>query len=74
MGEVVTAEEIRQWKDLPMVAYEAAVWDSLGRKFCPQTDERVVCCFVVLLGIIFTFQVCISRGDLMRSRDLFVTR
>ncbi|EOA29804.1 hypothetical protein CARUB_v10012898mg [Capsella rubella] len=42
LGEVVTAEEIRRWKDLPMVAYEAAVWDSLGRKFCPQTDERVL--------------------------------
>ncbi|XP_010416585.1 PREDICTED: probable RNA-dependent RNA polymerase 5 isoform X1 [Camelina sativa] len=41
-GEVLTADEIRQWKDLPMVAYEAAVWDSLGRRFCPQTGRSVL--------------------------------
>ena len=43
LGQVViTAEEIRGWKDLSMVAYEAAVWDSLGNKFCSPTDRRLV--------------------------------
>ncbi|CAN7047538.1 unnamed protein product [Brassica rapa subsp. trilocularis] len=42
LGQVViTAEEIRGWKDLSMVAYEAAVWDSLGNKFCSPTDRRL---------------------------------
>ncbi|KAG2259406.1 hypothetical protein Bca52824_078700 [Brassica carinata] len=41
LGQVnITAEEIRQWKDLSMVAYEAAVWDRLGRHSCPSTDRR----------------------------------
>ena len=38
----ITAEEIRGWKDLSMVAFEAAVWDSLGNKFCSPTDRRLV--------------------------------
>ncbi|CAF2156701.1 unnamed protein product [Brassica napus] len=37
----ITAEEIRGWKDLSMVAFEAAVWDSLGNKFCSPTDRRL---------------------------------
>ncbi|KAF3485386.1 hypothetical protein F2Q69_00052085 [Brassica cretica] len=37
----ITADEIRGWKDLSMVAYEAAVWDSLGHKFCSPTDRRL---------------------------------
>ncbi|CAG7900451.1 unnamed protein product [Brassica rapa] len=42
LGQVeITAEEIRGWKDLSMVAYEAAVWDSLGNKFCSPTDRRL---------------------------------
>ncbi|KAF8118300.1 hypothetical protein N665_0005s0067 [Sinapis alba] len=42
LGQVeITADEIRQWKDLSMVAYEAAVWDRLGRRSCPSTDRRV---------------------------------
>ncbi|KAJ0254182.1 RNA-dependent RNA polymerase 4 [Hirschfeldia incana] len=41
LAQVITADEIRQWKDLPMVAYEVAVWDRLGRLYCSQTDRRV---------------------------------
>ncbi|KAL0803063.1 hypothetical protein Bca101_058239 [Brassica carinata] len=42
VGEVkITAEEIRGWKDLPMVAYEAAVWDRLGKDYCSPTDRRL---------------------------------
>ncbi|XP_018450904.1 probable RNA-dependent RNA polymerase 5 isoform X2 [Raphanus sativus] len=41
LAQVITADEIRQWKDLPMVAYEVAVWDRLGRRYCSQTDRRV---------------------------------
>ncbi|CAA7013937.1 unnamed protein product [Microthlaspi erraticum] len=40
LAEVITADEIREWKDLPMAAYEAAVWDRLGQKFCSQTDRK----------------------------------
>ncbi|KAJ0254181.1 hypothetical protein HA466_0107220 [Hirschfeldia incana] len=36
----ITAEEIRGWRDLTMVAYESAVWERLGKKFCPPTDRR----------------------------------
>nr|VDD35013.1 unnamed protein product [Brassica oleracea] len=37
LGQVeITAEEIRGWKDLSMVAFEAAVWDRLGRIIVPQ--------------------------------------
>ncbi|VVA99744.1 unnamed protein product [Arabis nemorensis] len=38
---VITADEIRQWKNLHMVAYETTVWDRLGRLYCSQTDRRV---------------------------------
>ncbi|XP_018437239.1 probable RNA-dependent RNA polymerase 3 isoform X2 [Raphanus sativus] len=42
LGQVnINADEIRQWKDLSMVSYEAAVWDRLGRHSCPSTDRRV---------------------------------
>ncbi|XP_024015999.1 probable RNA-dependent RNA polymerase 5 isoform X2 [Eutrema salsugineum] len=41
LAEVLSADEIRQWKDLPMVAYEAAVWDRLSRLELSQTVERV---------------------------------
>ncbi|KAL0702921.1 hypothetical protein Bca4012_059043 [Brassica carinata] len=41
LAQVITADEIRQWKDLPMVAYEVAVWNRLGRLYCSQTDRRV---------------------------------
>ncbi|VYS52890.1 unnamed protein product [Arabidopsis thaliana] len=36
LGEVISGDEIRQWKDLPMVAYERAVWFKLG-----QNEERM---------------------------------
>ncbi|KAG7641367.1 RNA-dependent RNA polymerase eukaryotic-type [Arabidopsis suecica] len=42
LGQVITADEIRLWKDLPMVEYEAAVWDRLGRHYCPQKDRRML--------------------------------
>jgi len=42
VGQVITADEIRLWKDLPMVEYEAAVWDRLGRHYCPQKDRRML--------------------------------
>ncbi|KAJ0266682.1 hypothetical protein HA466_0006360 [Hirschfeldia incana] len=41
LGQVTTAEEIRQWNNLPMVEYEAAVWSCLGRRFCSPKDRRV---------------------------------
>ncbi|KAF8055794.1 hypothetical protein N665_1286s0005 [Sinapis alba] len=41
LAQVITADEIRQWKDLSMVAYEEAVWERLGRLYCSQTDRRV---------------------------------
>ncbi|KAJ0239140.1 RNA-dependent RNA polymerase 4 [Hirschfeldia incana] len=41
LGQVeITADEIRQWEYLPMVAYEAAVWDRFGRHSCPSADRR----------------------------------
>ena len=68
LGQVIiTAEEIRQWKDLSMVAYEAAVWDRLGRHSCPSTDRRVV--LSSLLFVVFFFFKCLhSYGE----RLLFV--
>ncbi|CAH8262795.1 unnamed protein product [Arabidopsis lyrata] len=36
LGEVISGDEIRQWKDLPMVAYESAVWFKLG-----QNEQRI---------------------------------
>ncbi|KFK40360.1 hypothetical protein AALP_AA3G363800 [Arabis alpina] len=42
LSKVISVDEIRQLKDLPMVAYEAAVWNRFGRHFCSQTDRRVV--------------------------------
>ncbi|KAF8055796.1 hypothetical protein N665_1286s0006 [Sinapis alba] len=42
LGQVnITSEEIRGWKDLSMVSYEAAVWELLGKKFCSPTDRRL---------------------------------
>nr|XP_018461385.1 PREDICTED: probable RNA-dependent RNA polymerase 5 [Raphanus sativus] len=42
LGEVeITAEEIRGWKDLSMVAYETAVWERLGKDYCSPTDRRL---------------------------------
>ncbi|KAG2323566.1 hypothetical protein Bca52824_016779 [Brassica carinata] len=38
----ITAEEIRGWKDLSMVAYEAAVWERLGKDYCSPTERRLV--------------------------------
>ncbi|CAF2153732.1 unnamed protein product [Brassica napus] len=39
----ITTEEIRGWKDLSMVAFEAAVWERLGKDYCSPTDRRLVC-------------------------------
>ncbi|XP_013708766.2 probable RNA-dependent RNA polymerase 3 [Brassica napus] len=41
LGQVTTAEKIRQWNNLPMVEYEAAVWNHLGRFHCSPKDRRV---------------------------------
>ncbi|XP_013596635.1 PREDICTED: probable RNA-dependent RNA polymerase 5 isoform X1 [Brassica oleracea var. oleracea] len=41
LAQVITADEIRQWKDLSMVAYEAMVWERLGKDYCSPTDRRV---------------------------------
>jgi len=46
LGEVISGDEIRQWKDLPMVAYERAVWFKLG-----QNEERMVWQFSVMFYI-----------------------
>ncbi|KAL9300006.1 putative RNA-directed RNA polymerase [Arabidopsis thaliana] len=40
LGEVISGDEIRQWKDLPMVAYESAVWLRLGHCYCPQKERK----------------------------------
>ncbi|VVA99746.1 unnamed protein product [Arabis nemorensis] len=37
---VITADEIRQWKDLPMAAYETVVWFRLGEQFCSLKERR----------------------------------
>ncbi|ESQ50360.1 hypothetical protein EUTSA_v10001896mg [Eutrema salsugineum] len=37
----ITADEIRQLKDLPMVAYEAAVWHRFGQQCCSPKERRV---------------------------------
>ncbi|CAH8355022.1 unnamed protein product [Eruca vesicaria subsp. sativa] len=41
LAQVITADEIRQWKDLHMVAFEEVVWDRFGRLYCSQTDRRL---------------------------------
>ncbi|XP_033130568.1 probable RNA-dependent RNA polymerase 5 isoform X1 [Brassica rapa] len=41
LAQVITADEIRQWRDLSMVAYEAVVWERLGKDSCSPTDRRV---------------------------------
>ncbi|VVA99759.1 unnamed protein product [Arabis nemorensis] len=40
LSSVTTVDEIRQLKDLPMVAYEAAVWERFGRRYCSPTERR----------------------------------
>uniref|UniRef100_A0A1J3DWC0 RNA-dependent RNA polymerase n=4 Tax=Noccaea caerulescens TaxID=107243 RepID=A0A1J3DWC0_NOCCA len=40
-AEVISADEIRQYKDLPMAAYETAVWLRLGQKHCSQKERRL---------------------------------
>nr|XP_018461405.1 PREDICTED: probable RNA-dependent RNA polymerase 5 isoform X1 [Raphanus sativus] len=41
LSQVITADEIRQWKNLPMVEYEVAVWNRLGWRYCSSKDRRV---------------------------------
>ncbi|CAH8357111.1 unnamed protein product [Eruca vesicaria subsp. sativa] len=41
LGQVTSAEKIRQWKNLPMVEYETAVWNSLGCRYCSPKDRRL---------------------------------
>jgi len=65
VGQVITADEIRLWKDLPMVEYEAAVWDRLGRHYCPQKDRRMVLFYSI--GFCLYFHVCVSEGNFTRS-------
>ncbi|CAH8262793.1 unnamed protein product [Arabidopsis lyrata] len=38
--EVISGDEIRKWKDLPMVEYEAEVWNRLGQRYCPPKERR----------------------------------
>lgn len=57
LGQVnINADEIRQWKDLSMVSYEAAVWDRLGRHSCPSTDRRVVLSLLFYLVCYFSIK------------------
>ena len=42
LAQVITADEIRHWRDLCMVAYEAVVWERLGKDYYSPTDRRVV--------------------------------
>ncbi|WZZ08863.1 hypothetical protein YC2023_094784 [Brassica napus] len=37
----ITAEDIQGWKDLSIVAFEAAVWEHLGKDYCSPTDRRL---------------------------------
>ncbi|WZZ02601.1 hypothetical protein YC2023_088522 [Brassica napus] len=71
----ITAEEIRGWKDLSMVAFEAAVWDSLGNKFCSPTDRRLVflsvssiCHWNVIMRRLATTNVMLLRMAVTHSR------
>ncbi|XP_023641475.1 probable RNA-dependent RNA polymerase 3 isoform X1 [Capsella rubella] len=38
--EVISGDDIRQWKDLPMVSYEAEVWFQLGERYCSKKERR----------------------------------
>lgn len=55
LSQVITADEIRQWKNLPMVEYEVAVWNRLGWRYCSSKDGRVVC-----LLFLYVFFSCMS--------------
>lgn len=48
----ITTEEIRGWKDLSMVAFEAAVWERLGKDYCSPTDRRLIGTLARLIIII----------------------
>nr|XP_011459238.1 PREDICTED: probable RNA-dependent RNA polymerase 5 isoform X4 [Fragaria vesca subsp. vesca] len=39
LRDLIVAEAIRHWKDLPMVMFESTVWEHLGRK-CISTEDR----------------------------------
>ncbi|KAL6221871.1 hypothetical protein ACLB2K_005263 [Fragaria x ananassa] len=39
LRDLIVAETIRHWKDLPMVTFESTVWEHLGRK-CISTEDR----------------------------------
>ncbi|KAG7579788.1 RNA-dependent RNA polymerase eukaryotic-type [Arabidopsis thaliana x Arabidopsis arenosa] len=42
LDEVISGDEIRKWKDLPMISYERAVWFKLGqneRRMSPESDS-----------------------------------
>ncbi|XP_010467917.1 PREDICTED: probable RNA-dependent RNA polymerase 3 isoform X2 [Camelina sativa] len=40
LDEVITGDQIREWKDLPMVSYEEAVWFGLGQRYCSPKERR----------------------------------
>ncbi|XP_010532294.1 PREDICTED: probable RNA-dependent RNA polymerase 5 isoform X2 [Tarenaya hassleriana] len=42
LEEVITADEIRRMKDLPMVEYESGIWNRLGLHFCRREDRRML--------------------------------
>ncbi|KAK9939776.1 hypothetical protein M0R45_016463 [Rubus argutus] len=39
LKDLIAAEDIRHWKNLPMVMFESKVWEYLGRK-CISTEDR----------------------------------
>ncbi|KFK40362.1 hypothetical protein AALP_AA3G363900 [Arabis alpina] len=41
LSKVISVDEIRELKDLDMVAYEAAVWDRFGWRYCSTRDRKV---------------------------------
>ncbi|KAG2267052.1 hypothetical protein Bca52824_074131 [Brassica carinata] len=67
LGQVeITAEEIRGWKDLSMVAFEAAVWDRLGRIIVPQ--QTVDCHSNGGVATLITISVMSLQTEVTRSR------
>ncbi|XP_050363842.1 probable RNA-dependent RNA polymerase 3 [Argentina anserina] len=39
LKDLIAVEDIRHWKDFPMVTFESTVWENLGRK-CISTEDR----------------------------------